>query len=84
MFINMNAQKFKTLKEYQEANQLAHETLIKEKGYTSESYGNDIGIETTDGCYLLFELEGFEKQLKDAGFDFIEFNVKEIKVNDLL
>ena len=71
---------FETLKEWEDANKLAHETLIKVEGYTSEKYSENPLI-TNDDKYLLPELEQFSKELKV--FNFVYFDLKNLKINEL-
>lgn len=71
---------FETLKEWEDANQLAHEILKKEEGYTSEKYSEN-PLMTNDDKYLLPELGQFSKELK--GFNFVDFDLKNLKVNEL-
>lgn len=74
----IEAKEFKTLKEYQEANKLAHETLIGVEGYNSESYASEQGLLTVNDTYLLVLVTQFEKELSKV-FDFNKFDEKIIK-----
>lgn len=71
---------YETIEQWDKANQLAHETLIKVEGYTSEKY-SEKPLMTIDDKFLLPELEQFAKALK--GFNFVEFDLKNLKVNEL-
>ncbi len=71
---------FETLKEWEDANKLAHDTLVKVEGYTSEKYSENPFM-TNDDKYLLPELEKFSKELKV--FNFVEFDESNLKVNEL-
>ena len=69
----IQAIEYNTLKEYQEANNLAHKICNKSKNYNSKMYANEKGILTIKKTYLLILLPQFEKQLLKAGLKFKEF-----------
>lgn len=71
---------YETIEQWDKANQLAHETLIKVEGYTSEKYSEN-PLMTNDNKYLLPELEQFANELK--GFNFVELDLSTIKQFDI-
>lgn len=71
---------FETLKEWEDANLLAHETLVKLKGYNSKQYSGE-PLMSVDDKYLLPELEHFSKELKVINF--VDFDLKKLKQEEL-
>lgn len=67
---------FKTIKEYNEANQQAHKILTKVKGYNSPMYASETPLESVKGTYLLPLVEKFKKYLD---LDWKEFEYSYIK-----
>lgn len=74
---------FKTIEEYNEANNLAHKTLSKSKGYNSPIYANEQPIISVKATYLLPLVEKFEKELNKVGLIFKEFDKSIIKQVEL-
>tara|TARA_R110002167_G_scaffold54889_1_gene156359 strand:- start:2095 stop:2334 length:240 start_codon:yes stop_codon:yes gene_type:complete len=72
---------YNTLSEWNEANDLAHNVCNASDKYTSNDYANP--IITTDNKYVLIELKGFESELKNAGFNFVNLNKSIIKIIEL-
>ena len=66
---------YNSLKEWNEANDLAHNVCNVSDSYTSNDYANP--IETTDDRFILVELKGFEKELKE--FNFVDLETSIIK-----
>ena len=64
------------------ANNKAHNVLKDLEGYTSNAYASN-PIQTTDNKFILVELKGFETDLKDAGFTFIDLSKSIIKIEDI-
>ena len=73
---------FNTLIEWISSEDLAHETCLNEKKYTSKKYAKD-PILTIDDKFILVELKGFEKELKDIGFNFITLDKSILKIEDI-
>lgn len=71
---------FKTIKEYREANALAHKTLSKVKGYNSPMYASEKPVMSIKGTCLLTIIEKFKKHLP---FEGKEIDESYIKVNEL-
>ena len=71
---------FKTIEEYNEANQQAHKILTKVKGYNSPMYASEKPLTSVKGTYLLPIIERFEKHLPFKGKEIEE---SYIKVNEL-
>lgn len=71
---------FKTIKEYREANALAHKSLSRLKMYNSKKYASEQPIMSVKGTYLLPIIERFEKHLPFKGKEIEE---SYIKVNEL-
>lgn len=79
--MEFRGQIYNTLKEWNEANDLAHKLCSLSDKYTSNDYANP--IETTDNKFILVELKGFKSELLDSGFEFIDLDKSIIKVSDL-
>ena len=77
--MEFRGQIYNTLKEWQEAENLAHKTCSNSKNYTSKKYLQS-PIETTKNQFILVELKGFENELKKAGFEFKDLDKSIIKV----
>ena len=71
---------FKTIEEYNEANQQAHKILTKVKGYNSPMYASEKPIMSIKGTCLLTIIEKFKKHLP---FEGKEIDESYIKVNEL-
>ena len=80
--MEFRGQKYNTLIEFEEADNLAHETLKVLNGYTSNAYSLS-PIITTDNKFILVELKGFESELLEAGFEFVTLDKSIIKIEDL-
>lgn len=78
----MRVEIYNTLNEWNEANNLAHETLVKLKGYNSLKY-TESPLVSTENKFLLPELPKFANELKAVGFNFIELDLSIIKQNEL-
>lgn len=76
----MLVEEFKTIEEYNEANQLAHKKLIKVKGYNSKMYASKKPIISIKNTYLLPIIERFKNHLP---FECKEIDESYIKVYDL-
>lgn len=80
--MEFKGQIFNTLTEWETASVKAQETLKDLQGYTSKSYSSSPIISINDK-FILVELKGFESELKEAGFDFINLDKEIIKIVDL-
>jgi hypothetical protein len=58
---------FKTIEEYNQANQQAHKILTKVKGYNSPMYASEQPIISVKGTYLLPITEKLKKHLPFEG-----------------
>ncbi len=72
----MIAAEFKTIEEYNKANQKAHNLLKDIDGYNSPMYAKKIPLESIKETYLLPLVERFKKHLP---FDFKKIDTKYIK-----
>ena len=68
--MEFRGQIYNTLADWKSANNLAHNSLNSSDEYTSKEYANP--IETTDNNFILVELKGFESELLEVGFNFIQ------------
>jgi len=80
--MEFRGQIYNTLIEFKEADNLAHETLKGLNGYNSNAYSIN-PIITTDNKFILVELKGFESELKESGFEFVNLDKSIIKVVEL-
>jgi hypothetical protein len=94
--MEFRGQLYSTLIEWGLANEKAHETLKPKQtsidednnpifhpnGYTSKKYQSE-PIKTIDNKFILFELKGFEEELKNVGFDFKTYDKLIIKKQEL-
>jgi len=80
--MEFRGQIYNTLKEWQEAELLAHKTCDASKNYTSKSYLAS-PIITTKEQFILIELKGFEEILSKAGFKFETLDKKIIKQEEI-
>jgi len=80
--MEFKGQIYNTLKEWNEANDLAHKLCSVSDKYTSKDYASN-PIETIDNKFILVELKGFEEILLNGGFNFVPLEKSIIKVNDL-
>ena len=81
--MEFRGQLYNSLKEWQDAEKLAHNTCDKSEKYTSDKYAIH-PINTIGDKFGLIELKGFEEVLLKAGFKFELLDKKIIKVNDIL
>lgn len=78
----MLVEEFKTIEEYNEANQLAHKKLIKVKGYNSKMYASKKPIISIKNTYLLPIIEKFKKHLSFEGKEINESYIKPRNLNE--
>lgn len=78
----MRVEIYNTLNDWNEANNLAHDTCKNLDGYNSDKYSAS-PILTIDNKFILPELEQFANELKAVGFNFIELDLSIIKQNEL-
>ena len=71
----MRVEIYNTLNDWNEGNNLAHDTLKNLDGYNSGKYSAGPLI-TIDDKFMLPELEQFANELKNVGFNFIELDIQ--------
>jgi len=81
--MDFKIQLYNTLKEWQVAEKLAHDTCNKSEIYTSDKYAIH-PINTIDNKFGLVEVKGFEEILSKAGFKFETLDKKIIKQEEIL
>lgn len=74
---------YSTLKDWSIAEDLANRTLVGFDDYTSKTYANT-PTKTIDGRFILEELKGFESQLKEVGFEFVDLYKSRIKIGEII
>jgi len=74
---------YNTIEEYKEANLKAHNTCVGLDNYNSPMYASENGIMSINDTYLLPLVPQFEKELKEAGLNFVEIENSYIKVIEL-
>ncbi len=78
----MIAAEFKTIEEYNKANQKAHKLLKDVKGYNSPMYAKKIPLESTKGTYLLPLVKEFKEYLPFSFKEIHKNYIKELDFND--